>query len=140
MLMFVLTLESQNLALCIICAYTVFDKGVSKIEAALKLYITSAAGSGFLLLGCSILYGSTGTINFLDIATQLKSRFLEQVLYILENILSQIISSTDIEEELLIYYSTITLNEKISILLLIIGILCFFISIAFKIGQVPFHL
>jgi len=137
MLMFVVTMESQNLALCIICAYTILDKGVSKIEAALKLYITSAASSGFLLLGCSLIYGITGSINFIEIALQLKSRSFEQVLYLLENIIQNI--NFD-KNTIIFYYSTISINDKITILLFIVGILCFFVSIAFKIGQVPFHL
>ena len=136
MLLLVTTLESQNLALCILCAYSVIDKGVSKIEAALKLYITSAASSGFLLLGSSLIYGVTGSINFSEINLQLKNRTFEQVLLHLENIIHNNIKLNEITT----YYSAITLSEKTTVILFTIGILCFFISIAFKIGQVPFHL
>lgn len=139
MFLLITTLESQNLALCIICAYSVLDKGVSKIEAALKLYITSAASSGFLLLGSSLIYGVTGSINFNEISLQLKSRAFEQVLFLLENIIYDFKNTNNIEN-LNTYYSTIAVSEKTTIILFTIGILCFFISIAFKIGQVPFHL
>lgn len=136
MLLFVTTIESQNLALCILCAYSVIDKGVSKIEAALKLYITSAASSGFLLLGSSLIYGVTGSINFNEINLQLKSRVFEQTLIYLENIIYNNIKL----QEITTYYTAISLSEKTTIILFTIGILCFFISIAFKIGQIPFHL
>lgn len=139
MFLLITTLESQNLALCIICAYSVLDKGVSKIEAALKLYITSAASSGFLLLGSSLIYGVTGSINFNEISLQLKSRAFEQVLFLLENIIYDFKNTNNIEN-LNTYYSTIAVSEKTTVILFTIGILCFFISIAFKIGQVPFHL
>jgi len=139
MFLLITTLESQNLALCIICAYSVLDKGVSKIEAALKLYITSAASSGFLLLGSSLIYGVTGSINFNEISLQLKSRAFEQVLFLLENIIYDFKNINNIEN-LNTYYSTIAVSEKTTVILFTIGILCFFISIAFKIGQVPFHL
>jgi len=139
MFLLITTLESQNLALCIICAYSVLDKGVSKIEAALKLYITSAASSGFLLLGSSLIYGVTGSINFNEISLQLKSRAFEQVLFLLENIIYNFKNTNNIEN-LNTYYSTIAVSEKTTVILFTIGILCFFISIAFKIGQVPFHL
>jgi NADH-quinone oxidoreductase subunit N len=138
MFLLVTTLESQNLALCIICAYSVVDKGVSKIEAALKLYITSAASSGFLLLGSSIIYGVTGSIHFSEISLQLAMRAYEQVLFKLEDVLHgiKLIDTTNLN----IYYSMIATPGNLSVILFTIGILCFFISIAFKIGQVPFHL
>jgi NADH:ubiquinone oxidoreductase subunit 2 (subunit N) len=137
---FILTLESQSLALCIICAFTLINNNLTKIEAALKLYITSATSSGFLLLGCVIIYGVTGTHQLDEISIIFKSRIIEQIMNIYENILSQFIMEGKINNEtLLIYYTTLSSQDKNSLLLLIVGILCFFISIVFKLGQVPFH-
>lgn len=37
-------------------------------EAGLKYFILGALASGLFLLGCSLIYGTTGTINFKDLA------------------------------------------------------------------------
>lgn len=137
---FVLLLESQNLALCIICAYGIGNY-LSKIEAALKLYITSAASTGFLLLGCGLMYGSTGSIYFNDFKMIMDQRYIEEFLRVIEKIIIDLINNGVITDNTwAVYNFYINENNEVNIYLFVVGTLCFFICFAFKLGQVPFHL
>jgi len=137
---FVILLESQNLALCIICAYGIGNY-LSRVEAALKLYITSAASTGFLLLGCGLMYGSTGSIYFNDFKIIMDQRYVEEFLRSIEQILLDLVNLGYIKESTWTIYSFCANgSNEANIYLFVVGTLCFFISFAFKLGQVPFHL
>lgn len=57
-----LAIELQSLCFYILAAYQ--KKSVFSSEAALKYFILGAIASGFILLGSSIVYGITGSLNF----------------------------------------------------------------------------
>ncbi|QIB35664.1 NADH-quinone oxidoreductase subunit NuoN [Ancylobacter pratisalsi] len=59
-------LELMSLALYVIAANN--RDSVRSTEAGLKYFVLGALSSGMLLYGASLLYGFTGTINFLQIA------------------------------------------------------------------------
>lgn len=58
---FFLLLELQSLSLYILCGMATDTKN-SSIEAALKYFIMGSLATGILLLGISLIYGSTGSI------------------------------------------------------------------------------
>jgi NADH-quinone oxidoreductase subunit N len=62
-----LSLELQSLSLFILCA--IRHKQNSAIEASLKFFIIGSVSSGFLLFGCSLVYGNFGLLNFFEIKT-----------------------------------------------------------------------
>lgn len=60
-----LALEIQSLGLYVLAA---FKRGSAfSTEAGLKYFILGAFSSGLLLFGISLIYGSTGTVNFEDL-------------------------------------------------------------------------
>jgi NADH-quinone oxidoreductase subunit N len=61
-----LAIELQSLSLYIIAAYKRNTK--FSTEAGLKYFILGALASGFLLIGCSLMYGFTGLTSFTDFA------------------------------------------------------------------------
>jgi len=60
-----LAIELQSLCFYIITCLKVFSN--FSVEAGLKYFILGAFSSGLLLFGCSLLYGFSGTTNFLDL-------------------------------------------------------------------------
>ena len=68
-MMLFLGLELSTIPLAALCNFNL-DK-LKSSEAALKLILSSAFASGVLLLGISFIYGTTGTLNFSEIKTQL---------------------------------------------------------------------
>jgi len=59
-------LELQSLCLYVLAA---FHRGSSfSTEAGLKYFILGAFASGLLLFGCMLMYGFTGTVNFVEIS------------------------------------------------------------------------
>ena len=73
-LMFYIGLE---LATIPATALTAFDKSRnSSAEAGIKFIFSSALSSGILLMGLSIIYGTTGSIYFSDVATSFGSSSL----------------------------------------------------------------
>lgn len=60
-----LAIELQSLVFYIISSFKVYSN--FSTEAGLKYFILGAFSSGILLLGCSLIYGFTGTTNFSDI-------------------------------------------------------------------------
>jgi NADH-quinone oxidoreductase subunit N len=61
-----LSLELMSLALYVVAA---FDRdNVRSTEAGLKYFVLGALSSGMLLYGASLIYGFTGTVNFVAIA------------------------------------------------------------------------
>ena len=67
--MFYLGLELSTIPLAALANFDL-EKRVSS-EAAMKLILSSAFSSGLLLFGISMLYGSTGTLNYLELSQQL---------------------------------------------------------------------
>jgi NADH-quinone oxidoreductase subunit N len=58
-------IEIQSLALYILAAIKIYSN--FSTEAGLKYFIIGAFSSGLLLLGCSFIYGATGTTHFISI-------------------------------------------------------------------------
>src|SRR5207248_1258037 len=65
-LMFYLGLELSTIPLAALCNYDL-QKGKSS-ESAVKMILSSAFASCILLFGISMLYGTTGTLNFNEMA------------------------------------------------------------------------
>lgn len=65
LLILYLAIELQSLSFYILTALK--KKSILSIESALKYFILGSIASGFILLGSSILYGITGSINFSNI-------------------------------------------------------------------------
>ena len=61
-----LGLETQSLSLYVIAAIN--RDSVKSTEAGLKYFVLGALSSGMLLYGASLIYGFTGTVNFIGIA------------------------------------------------------------------------
>jgi NADH-quinone oxidoreductase subunit N len=80
-LIFYLSLELATIPLAALCNYDM-DKRVSS-EAAMKMIMSSAFSSGILLFGISIMYGTTGTIRFTEVAQQLDGSPLQIFSFIL---------------------------------------------------------
>jgi len=69
LLMFYLGLELSTIPLAALSNFDL-DKRRSS-EAAFKMIMSSAFSSGLLLFGISMLYGTTGTLNFIGLKTHL---------------------------------------------------------------------
>ena len=80
-LMFYLALELSTIPLAALSNFDL-DKRRSS-EAAFKMIISSAFSSGLLLFGISLLYGTTGTLNFPEIAQHLNGSPLQIFSFIL---------------------------------------------------------
>jgi NADH-quinone oxidoreductase subunit N len=61
-----LGMELMSLSLYVIAA--IDRDNVRSTEAGLKYFVLGALSSGMLLYGCSLIYGFTGTVSFVDIA------------------------------------------------------------------------
>ena len=79
-LMMYLGLELATIPMAALAAY---DRNSSKsAEAGIKLILTSALSSGVLLFGISIIYGTTGSIYFNDIAGHVGTNSLQTLGFI----------------------------------------------------------
>ncbi|NVO01510.1 MAG: NADH-quinone oxidoreductase subunit N [Bacteroidetes bacterium] len=65
-LMFYLGLETATIPIAALAAYEKFK--AKSAEAGIKLILSSALSSGILLYGLSMIYGTTGSIYFADVA------------------------------------------------------------------------
>jgi len=81
LLMFYLGLELSTIPLAALSNFDL-DKRRSS-EAAFKMIISSAFSSGLLLFGISLLYGSTGTLNFGELKTQMDGNPIQIFSFIL---------------------------------------------------------
>ncbi len=81
LLMFYLGLELSTIPLAAICNFDLEKRQSS--EAAMKLIISSAFSSGLLLFGISLVYGSTGTLNFSELSQHLNGSTLQLFAFIL---------------------------------------------------------
>jgi NADH:ubiquinone oxidoreductase subunit 2 (subunit N) len=62
---FYIAIEIQSLAFYVLSAIKIYNN--FSTEAGLKYFILGAFSSGLLLFGCSFIYGSIGTTNFIEI-------------------------------------------------------------------------
>ncbi|MEO7561198.1 MAG: NADH-quinone oxidoreductase subunit N [Ferruginibacter sp.] len=81
LLMFYLGLELSTIPLAALCNFDLEKRQSS--EAAMKLIISSAFSSALLLFGISLVYGSTGTLNFSEISEHLNGSPLQLFAFIL---------------------------------------------------------
>ncbi|MES1219139.1 MAG: NADH-quinone oxidoreductase subunit N, partial [Bacteroidota bacterium] len=81
MLMFYLALELSTIPLAALSNFDL-DKRRSS-EAAFKMIISSAFSSGLLLFGISLLYGTSGSLNFAEISSYLTGSPLQLFSFIL---------------------------------------------------------
>jgi NADH-quinone oxidoreductase subunit N len=81
LLMFYLGLELSTIPLAALCNFDLEKRQSS--EAAMKLIISSAFSSGLLLFGISLVYGSTGTLNFSELSQHLDGSALQLFAFIL---------------------------------------------------------
>ena len=80
-LMFYIGLETATIPLA---ALTAFDRYKNKsAEAGIKLILSSALSSGILLYGISMIYGTTGSVYFKDVAPLITSTNALQILAII---------------------------------------------------------
>ncbi len=77
-LMFYLGLETATIPLASLAAFERFQN--RSAEASVKLILSSALSSGILLYGISMIYGTTGSLYFETVATNLSSGDALQVL------------------------------------------------------------
>ena len=70
LMVFYIGLELQSLALYVLASFNRDNSRSS--EAGLKYFVLSALSSGLLLYGCSLIYGFTGSTNFLVISQNLE--------------------------------------------------------------------
>jgi NADH-quinone oxidoreductase subunit N len=81
LLMFYLALELSTIPLAALANFDLEKRRSS--EAAFKMIISSAFSSGLLLFGISMLYGSTGTLNFTELPAHLTGDPLQIFSFIL---------------------------------------------------------
>jgi len=79
-LMFYLGLELSTIPLAALCNYDL-DK-LKSSESAVKMILSSAFASCILLFGISMLYGTTGTLNFAEMAPLLGQSKLQILAFI----------------------------------------------------------
>ena len=80
-LMFYLGLELSTIPLAALANFDLAKRRSS--EAAMKLIMSSAFSSGLLLFGISMLYGSTGTLNFIELRNLITGSELQTFSFIL---------------------------------------------------------
>merc|ERR1712100_273010 len=79
-----LIIEMQALAFYVLASYK--RNSSFSTEAGLKYFISGSFISGIFLLGCSLIYGAVGTLNFNDLSLLLSFKLngsLENLNYIL---------------------------------------------------------
>ena len=81
LLMFYLGLELSTIPLAALSNFDLEKRRSS--EAAMKFIMSSAFSSGLLLFGISMIYGTTGTLNFPDLAQRLNGSQLQIFSFIL---------------------------------------------------------
>lgn len=79
-LMFYLGLETATIPIAALAAYTHHNN--KSAEAGIKLILSSALSSGILLFGISMIYGSTGSIYFEDVAQAWHSTPLQALAFL----------------------------------------------------------
>ena len=80
LLMIFVALELLSLSLYAMVAFN--KSSLASSEAALKYFLFGGMAAAFTLFGISLIYGMTGSINLMEIATKLKEQGTEPVLYL----------------------------------------------------------
>jgi NADH-quinone oxidoreductase subunit N len=80
LLIFYLSLELSTIPVAAMANFDLTKKRSS--EGAMKMILSSAFSSGILLFGISLLYGTTGTISFGEIAQQLDNSPVQVLAFI----------------------------------------------------------
>jgi NADH-quinone oxidoreductase subunit N len=80
LLIFFLGLELASIPVAAMANFDLDKKQSS--EGAMKMILSSAFSSGLLLFGISFIYGTTGSINFIEISTQLNGSPLQILAFI----------------------------------------------------------
>jgi NADH-quinone oxidoreductase subunit N len=115
-----------------IALYALAAKGPSSpyvVEAAAKYFILGSLASALMLLGISIVYGVTGTTNFLS----LKCFFNNYENYDLcADIVANVLFTGERQLNFA-YSSAVRLPLSVSVILIVLGILC-------KLAGAPFHM
>ncbi|MES2620019.1 MAG: NADH-quinone oxidoreductase subunit N, partial [Bacteroidota bacterium] len=81
LLMFYLGLELSTIPLAALCNFDL-DKKVSS-ESAFKMIMSSAFSSAILLFGISLVYGSTGTVQFSEVPMMLNGSQIQVLAFVL---------------------------------------------------------
>ena len=71
LIVFYIGLELQSLSLYVLAAFN--RNKIDSSEAGLKFFVLSALSSGLLLYGCSLVYGFSGSTNFILISDNILS-------------------------------------------------------------------
>ena len=71
LIVFYIGLELQSLALYVLASFN--RDQIKSSEAGLKYFVLSALSSGLLLYGCSLIYGFSGSTNFITISENVNS-------------------------------------------------------------------
>ena len=71
LIVFYMGLELQSLSLYVLASFN--KNNLLSSESGLKYFVLSALSSGLLLYGCSLIYGFSGTTNFIQIAENIES-------------------------------------------------------------------
>jgi len=71
LIVFYIGLELQSLALYVLASFN--RDQLKSTEAGLKYFVLSALSSGVLLYGCSLIYGFSGSTNFIIISNAINS-------------------------------------------------------------------
>ena len=71
LIVFYVGLELQSLSLYVLTAFN--RDNIKSSEAGLKYFVLSALSSGLLLYGCSLVYGFSGSTNFILISENISS-------------------------------------------------------------------
>lgn len=79
-LMFYLGLETATIPMAALSAY--IHRSTKSAEAGIKLILSSALSSGILLFGLSMIYGTTGSIYFEDVAAAFSNTPLQTLAFI----------------------------------------------------------
>jgi len=127
-LTFYLSIELQSLSFYLLACSK--SRCEFSAEAGLKYFILGAFSSAFLLFGISLIYGSTGSIYFDDVACLLQSasNFKESTLDFYS------VANWDLE-------SLNSFKQAPNYLIgLVVGLACIIISLLFKLAAVPFHM
>lgn len=80
LLIFYLALELSSIPVAAMANFDLDKKRSS--EGAMKMILSSAFSSGILLFGISLIYGTTGTINFASLPAQLDGSALQVLAFI----------------------------------------------------------
>ena len=128
-----LAVELQSLSFYILSAFK--KNSIYSVESGLKYFILGAFSSGLFLFGSSLIYGTSGSLNFEDLK--------DLVFY--ENQSFSLKAFFTIKMSELLFISEKVNTANIDMItscnnLILIGLIFIFISLFFKLALTPFHL